>query len=114
MVTKKNIDYLNGILCRPKEQGGLVIMDLNVQNKCLLSKWLFKLTNEDGIWQQILRNKYLKSKILTQVEKKPGDSQFWSGLMSVKQDFLKWMTFKVHNGNTNQILGRQVAGKLGP
>ena len=63
-------------------------MDLNVQNKCLLSKWLFKLTNEDGIWQQILRNKYLGSKTLTQVEKKPGDSQFWSGLMSVKKIFL--------------------------
>ena len=45
-------------------------MDLEVQNKYLLSKWLFKLTNEDGIWQQILRNKYLKSKTLTQVEKK--------------------------------------------
>ena len=26
------------ILCRPKEQGGQGIMDLNVQNKCLLSK----------------------------------------------------------------------------
>ena len=51
-------------------------MDLNVQNKCLLSKWLFKLTNEDGIWQQILKNKYLGSKTLTQVEEKSGDSQF--------------------------------------
>ena len=60
-------------------------MDLEVQNKYLLSKWLFKLTNEDGIWQQILRNKYLKSKTLTQVEKKPGDLQFWSGLMSVRK-----------------------------
>ena len=76
------------ILCRPKEQGGLGIIDLKVQNKCLLSKWLFKITNEDGIWQQILKNKYLKSKTVTQVEKKSGDSQFWSGLMSVKQYFL--------------------------
>ena len=78
-------------------------MDLKVQNKCLLSKWLFKLTNEDDIWQQILRNKYLKSKTLTQVEKKPGDSQFWSGLMSVKQEFLKWMTFKVQNGKQTRF-----------
>ena len=88
MVTKYRLSKWD-ILCRPKEQGGLGIMDLNVQNKCLLSKWLFKLTNEDGIWQQILMNNYLKSKTLTQVEKKPGDSQFWSGLMSVKQEFLK-------------------------
>ena len=53
------------ILCRPKEQYGPGIMDLKVQNKCLLSKWLFKLTNEDGIWQQILRKKHLKFKTLT-------------------------------------------------
>ena len=85
------------ILCRPKDQGGPGIMNLEVQKKCLLSKWLFKLTNKDDIWQQILRNKYLGSKTLTQVEKKSGESQFWSGLMSVKQYFLKSMMFKVQN-----------------
>ena len=78
-------------------------MNLKVQNKCILSKWLFRLTNEDDIWQQILRNKYLKSKTLTQVEKKPGDSQFWSGLMSVKQEFLNWMMFKVQNGKQTRF-----------
>ena len=78
-------------------------MDLKIQNKYLLSKWLFKLTNEDGIWQQILRNKYLKSKTLTQVEKKPCDSQFWSGLMSVKQEFLNWMMFKVQKGKQTRF-----------
>jgi len=36
------------ILCRPKDQGGLGIADLSITNKCLLSKWLFKLLNEDG------------------------------------------------------------------
>ncbi|WVZ76812.1 hypothetical protein U9M48_024743, partial [Paspalum notatum var. saurae] len=52
------------IFVKPKEQWGLGIIDLEVQNKCLLSKWLYKLTNEDGIWQSLLRNKYLKSKPL--------------------------------------------------
>ena len=78
-------------------------MNLEVQNKCLLSKWLFKLTNKDDIWQQILRNKYLGSKTLTQVEKKSGDSQFWLGLMSVKQYFLKSMMFKVQNGKQTRF-----------
>ena len=64
-------------MCTPKEQGGLVIMDLETQNKCLLSKWLFKLINEEGIWQQQLRNKYLANKTIIQVEKKSRDSQFW-------------------------------------
>jgi hypothetical protein len=45
-------------------QGGLGIQNLELQNKCLLSKWLFKLLNEDGMWQELLRNKYIKDKTL--------------------------------------------------
>jgi hypothetical protein len=39
------------IICRPKDQGGLGIEVLELKNKSLLSKWLFKLINEDGVWQ---------------------------------------------------------------
>lgn len=61
-------------MCKPKECGGLGILNLEIQNKCLLSKWLFKLVNEDGVWQDICRNKYLTRKTITEVEKYPGDS----------------------------------------
>ena len=64
------------ILCQPKDQGGLGIKNLDVQNKCLLSKWLFKLINEDGMWQHILRNKYLKRYTISKISYKPGDSHF--------------------------------------
>jgi len=64
------------ILCRPKDQGGLGILDLQLQNKCLLSKWIINLLNTEGIWQNSLRNKYLGSKSLTQVKAKPYDSHF--------------------------------------
>jgi hypothetical protein len=52
------------------------IIDLDIQNKCLLSKWTIKLINEDGLWQQVLKKKYLKGKTLSQVERKRGDSHF--------------------------------------
>jgi hypothetical protein len=39
------------ILHKPKSIGGLGIIDLDVQNKCLLSKWIIKLLNEEGLWQ---------------------------------------------------------------
>ncbi|WVZ90591.1 hypothetical protein U9M48_036878 [Paspalum notatum var. saurae] len=85
------------IVCMPKYQGGLGILDLDTQNKCLLGKWLFKLTNEDGLWQRLLRNKYLRNKILTQLEKKPGDSileQFNGDKRSIPKprilNFRKW------------------------
>jgi hypothetical protein len=52
------------IVCRPKDQGGLGIKVLDVKNKCLLSKWLFKHLSEEGMWQELLSNKYLGSKTL--------------------------------------------------
>jgi hypothetical protein len=85
------------IICRPKDQGGLGILDLETQNKCLLSKWLFNLFNGDGHWQQLIKNKYLGNKTLTQVRKKPGDSQFWSGLMEIKEQFISMGNFKVQD-----------------
>jgi hypothetical protein len=65
------------------------IIDLDTQNKCLLSKWIVKLLNDDGIWQQVLKKKYLKGRTLSQVEKKNGDSHFWAGLMEVRDLMLQ-------------------------
>ena len=87
------------IICRPKDQGGLGVEVLEIKNRCLLSKWLFKLLNEEGVWQQLLKNKYFTDKTLSQVQTKPTDSQFWKGLMSVKDDFFKRGSFKVGNGS---------------
>jgi hypothetical protein len=87
------------ILCTPKCAGGLGITNLDIQNICLLSKWLFKLLNEDGMWQTLLKRKYLNNKVLTQVVKRPGDSQFWKGLMDIKDVFfLPRGRFIVRNG----------------
>ena len=44
-------------LLQPKEQEGIGIQDLDIQNKYLLRKWPYKLCNEEGLWQQLLRNK---------------------------------------------------------
>ncbi|EMS49590.1 U-box domain-containing protein 4 [Triticum urartu] len=87
------------IICRPKDQGGLGIENLEVKNICLLSKWLFKLSSEaEATWAQILRNKYPHAKILAQVTVRPSDSPFWKGLMRVKQLFFNKTRFIVGNG----------------
>jgi hypothetical protein len=86
------------ILCRPKDQGGLGILDLQLQNKCLLAKWLVNLLNTDGIWQSMLWNKYIRGKSLTQVEAKPYDSHFWRGLMHIKDEVLSLGTFVIKDG----------------
>jgi hypothetical protein len=41
------------VVCQPKVLGGLGVSNLVVKNIFLLSKWLYKLLNEDGMWQQL-------------------------------------------------------------
>jgi len=62
-----------------------------------------KLLNEDGIWQRLIRKKYLGDKTLSQVSKKVGDSHFLSGLMEVKDLFLSLGVFKVHSGDQTRF-----------
>ena len=63
---------------------------------------MFKLLNEEGLWQDILRKKYLQNKTLSQVKKRRGDSQFWTGLMEVKDQFLARGHFLIHSGAGHQ------------
>jgi hypothetical protein len=55
------------ILNKPRCVGGLGILDLDVQNICLLSKLLYKLLSENGVWQSMIKKKYLQNKTLSQV-----------------------------------------------
>jgi len=91
------------ILCRPKDQGGLGILDLELQNKCLLAKWLVNLLNSEGTWQTLLTNKYLSSKTLTQVMAKPNDSHFWRGLMRIKDEILTKGSFLIKDGTKTRF-----------
>ena len=96
------------LVCRPKDQGGLGISVLEVQNKCLLSKWLYKILNEEGVWKELLVNKYLGDKALSQVQVKPMDSPFWTGIIKLKDDFFKRGNFRLAMENKlgfGKILG---------
>jgi hypothetical protein len=75
------------------------VIDLAIYNRCLLSKWFFNLINTDEAWQQLLRNKYLGRQINHSGGKKPKDSQFWSGLMNVKDQYLSMDSFKLQDGS---------------
>lgn len=70
--------YLVGwpMVCMPKGQDGLGILDLGTMNSALLGKWFWRLENEDGQWQEMLRRKYLSKNTLAHVVPKVGDSWF--------------------------------------
>ena len=86
------------IICRPKDQGGLGVEVLEIKNKCLLCKWLFKILNGDGVWSELIKNKYLHPSTLAQVKPHAFDSPFWKGLLKVRDDFFRRGHFKVGNG----------------
>ena len=69
----------------------------------MLAKWVVKLCNEHGMWQELLRNKYLTNRTLSGCEKKPTDSHFWKGLMNVKDTMLSYKTFKIGDGTQTQF-----------
>jgi hypothetical protein len=56
------------IICRLKNQGGLGIEVLDIKNRCLLYKWLYKLLLVEGVWHELLTNKYLNGKKLYQIQ----------------------------------------------
>ena len=66
-----------------KRVAGLGIEVLELK-KC---KWIFKLLNEEGVWQELLQNKYLKDKTISQATARPANSPSLKGLMYVKNDF---------------------------
>lgn len=85
------------IIRQPKDQSGLDVQNIELQNQCLLSKWLFKLLNKDGLWKTILRKKYLANQTLGKAQKRPGVSHFWAGLMDAKQSFFRYGSFQLNN-----------------
>jgi hypothetical protein len=50
-----------GKVCRSKKKGGLGIKNLRKFNVSLLCKWWWALENEEGLWQDIVRLKYVKN-----------------------------------------------------
>jgi hypothetical protein len=64
IVRKRSIDLLNRISFASLEIKAVWGCKHRGAEQVLLSKWLFKLMNEDGQWQQILRKKYLTNQTL--------------------------------------------------
>jgi hypothetical protein len=62
-------------ICKHKKKGGLGIKDIRKMNLSLLCKWWWKSDNEEGLWQDITKFKYLKDGSICDPHKKQYDQK---------------------------------------
>lgn len=86
-------------MCKPKNRGGLGIINTRVMNICLLIKWWWKIltSGADSLWFSILKAKYFPHSNPMFATARRG-SQFWKSLVKVRHIFLEHVKFNVGNG----------------
>jgi hypothetical protein len=85
-------------VCRPKSSGGLGLLNSKKMNIALLSKWIWKLYQDDAsIWATIIRAKYRDADNLFEGSGQ-GGSQFWKSLHKIKHFFKLGAKHLIGNG----------------
>jgi hypothetical protein len=79
------------------------VKDLKTKNYVILTKWLFKLLNEEVVWLTLLRKIKLGSKVISQLHLKPGGSHFSARSFFVAMDLssleteLRFSSRRIHD-----------------
>jgi hypothetical protein len=68
------------VICKSKK-GGLGIKDIRKMNVSLLCKWWWRLEKEKGLWQELVKAKYLQNKTISVVTHRLDDSPVWQDLL---------------------------------
>jgi hypothetical protein len=76
------------------------IKDLRRMNISLLCKWWWKAENGVGIWQDIIKKKYLKKGTIALLTKNPKNSPVWNDMLKVRHVYLKGSAMIVGNGKS--------------
>ena len=105
--TKKKYHLVKwDMICLSKRKGGLGVKDIFKMNISLLCKWWWKLDNEDGLWQTLIKNKYMKQGTISTIKSRLDDSPIWSSLLKIRQIYLRGRKIQTKNGKKITFLGR--------
>jgi hypothetical protein len=86
-------------VCKPKELGGLGILNTRIMNIALMLKWIWKLyQNAEGLWVDLLRAKYLGDNDIFGPGIPKKGSQFWNALQKLKWYFKLGAKHQVRSG----------------
>jgi hypothetical protein len=90
------------MVCSPRGQGGLGVLDLHKMNEALLAKWIWKLENTNGLWQTIIRHKYVKGRPIISLKKDKVILNFGRVFWMLGTIFTN-IVKKVGNGNSTRF-----------
>jgi hypothetical protein len=63
-----------------------------------MTKWIWNIENSNGLWQKIIKEKYIKGKLLIFVRQKQDDSHFWKKILGLREMFYSHCRMIVGNG----------------
>jgi hypothetical protein len=81
-----------------QEERGLGIKNLRKMNISLLCKWWWILKNENGLWQELVKLKYVHDSPVCLIKPKMNDSPCWKDLMKIRPIYLAGRAYKINNG----------------
>ena len=81
-------------------------------NESLLCKWWWKLENNDGLWQQIVKKKYIKMIPIAQLKRKPTNSPVWNDLLEVRDLYRKGRVMRIGNGMSTDFWADKWCDKI--
>jgi len=74
------------------------IKDITKMNLSLLCKWWWKLETEEGLWQTLVRTKYIKNRAISTIPPRLDDSPMWKDLLKVRNIYLAGRKPVIQNG----------------
>jgi hypothetical protein len=87
---KRKFHWVNWpAVCRPKDQGGLGVINSRFINIALMTKWIWRLfdpSEQDKLWYKLLHAKYVNSDNIFAASTQDG-SQFWRSINKIKRFF---------------------------
>ena len=100
-------------VCKATGQGGLGIRSFAKVNNSLLGKWLWRIGEPtQGLWCQILIQKYKGGNNGWDVPSRISNaSGFWKSILSVKEDFIRQIHYRVHDGHRISFWHDEWCGK---
>ncbi|GKD27234.1 hypothetical protein Tco_1233448 [Tanacetum coccineum] len=92
------------VICKPKDQGGLGLKDINLWNDALLIKHLWNIAaKKDSMWVKWIHEERLKGTSIWKAETDVNASWGWKNLLKLRDKIVQHVYYKIGNGKKTSV-----------